>query len=66
VHLSGKADAGDCVAANAGGRERSANRETASAPPITRVLFGPTRVRRCERGVLFDAGPEDAAVPVDD
>jgi hypothetical protein len=66
VHLSGKSDARDCVAANRSARERSANRQTASAPPIARILFGPTGARRCERGVLFDAGAEDAALCVDD
>jgi hypothetical protein len=66
VHLSGKADAGDRVAANAGGRESAANRQTASAPPIAWILFRPTGVRRCERGVLFDARAEDAAFCVDD
>jgi hypothetical protein len=66
VHLSRKADAGDRVAANGGAGERSANRQAAGAPPIARILFGPTGARRCERRVLLDAGAENAAVRVDD
>jgi hypothetical protein len=64
--LSREPNAGDRVAADAGAFERSANRETARAPPIALILFGPTGTRRCEGCVLFHSGAENAALIVDD
>jgi hypothetical protein len=66
MHLPRETNARNCVAANAGAFERSTDGQTARAPPIARILFGPTGARRRKCCVFFDAGAENAALIVDD
>jgi hypothetical protein len=46
--------------------ERFANRERGGAPPVARVLLGPTGLRTGEVGVFFRARGEDGAVFIKD
>jgi len=65
VHLARKSDGGDGFGCETRGRERFANRERGSAPPVARVLLGPAWLRTGEVGVLFCARSEDTAVLVE-
>jgi hypothetical protein len=46
--------------------QRFANRESRGAPPVARVLLGPSGLRAGEVGVLFRARGENYAVLVED
>jgi hypothetical protein len=66
VHLAGEADAGNVIRREVRAGESFANREGAGAPPVLRMLFSPSDLRRGERRVLFSCGREYAALFVDD
>ena len=66
MHLAGEADASDLVPAQISLRQRFANGDARSAPPISGMLFRPADFRRGERLVFFGSGGDDAAVFVDD
>ena len=66
MHLARQADAGDVARAKAGVGESFTNRNGASPPPVFRVLFGPSDLRRSEGRVFLGRGREQAALFVDD
>jgi hypothetical protein len=53
MHLSGKADTTDPIFAGSQSVKSAMDRDAAGPPPIARILFGPSRLRRGEGNVLF-------------
>lgn len=66
MHLPGEPEAGDFISAGSQGAESASNRQAAGSPPIVRILFRPSQLRRCERGVLFRAGRDHSPVFIND
>jgi len=66
MHLAGKADTGNLAGTQIGDGEDFANSEARSAPPVLRVLFGPTDLWRSEGLVFFCGRGADAAIMVDE
>ena len=66
MHLAGKSDGGDGFGGEGRELERFANGKSCGAPPVTRILFRPTRLRTRKIRVLFCARSEDGAVVIED
>jgi hypothetical protein len=66
MHLPRKPDAGDFISAGSRDIESASNRQTAGSPPILRILFRPSQLRRCKRRVLFCAGCDDSPAFIND
>lgn len=58
MHLSGEADAADCLSARAELRKGLSDDESACLPPIARVLLRPADLRRLKRYVFRRSGRE--------
>ncbi len=57
VHLPGKTDAGDLIAGNIRSPNGILNGELAGFPPVSRILLGPSGLRRGERDMLARRWP---------
>jgi|CZKY01.1.fsa_nt_gi hypothetical protein len=66
MHLPRESDAGDFISAGPQGVKSASNRQTAGSPPVVRILFRPSRLRRCEGRVLFCAGRDDSPAFIND
>ena len=65
MHLSGKSDARDLIRLQAGVGQSLPHGDAAGAPPVFRILFGPSDLRRGEGRVFFGRGRNDASVFTD-
>jgi hypothetical protein len=65
VHLSRKSDARDFIGSHIL-PEDGPNGFDRGSPPVARVLFGPSRLWRCEWRVFGGGGGSDAPILVDD
>jgi len=66
VHLSREPDAGNVIGPQIGGLKRLADRQSASAPPVARILLGPAGPWADERIVFFRSGSDDLSGLVND
>lgn len=66
MHLAGEADAGYFLGAKVGACDGLANRDAGGAPPVLRLLLGPSDLRGSEGLMFFRGGGNDAALAVDD
>jgi hypothetical protein len=66
MHLPGETDAVDFIAAGSHGVESASNRQATGSPPVARILFRPSQLRRCKRRVLFRAGRDGLPVFIND
>jgi hypothetical protein len=66
VHLAGETHAGNFFRAEVRLGESLVDRRAAGAPPVFRLLLGPSDLRGRKWNVLFGRGCDEAALPVDD
>jgi hypothetical protein len=66
VHLSGEADAADCLSARTELRKGLRDGATACFPPIARVLLGPADLRRLKGNVIRRSRCEHFSALVND
>jgi hypothetical protein len=66
MHLSGEANTVDLISSDARVVQCEANGLAAGSPPIPGILLRPTRLRGCERRVVFCSGRNYSSVIVHD
>jgi hypothetical protein len=66
VHLAGKSDTSDMVAAEVRRSERLSHGNAAGAPPVFGPLFRPPDLRGSERFMLLYSGCNDASLLIDE
>jgi len=66
MHLARKSDGGDRVRRESRRLKRFANSQRGGAPPVSRVLFRPARLRTGEIGMRLRAGGQDCSPVIED